>query len=102
MVHFNDNCTVKRFRTSQQSEIWINGGFFMFRREIFDFMRDGEELVVEPFQRLIEANELVAYKHNGFWASMDTLKDKKDLEDMTERGQTPWLPWRQDHKECSR
>ena len=58
---------------------------------------------VEPFQRLIEANELVAYKHNGFWASMDTLKDKKDLEDMMERGQTPWLPWLQDHNgQCSR
>ena len=56
-------------------------------------MRPGEELVVEPFQRLIDAGELVAYRHRSFWASMDTLKDKQLLEDMLEKGKTPWLPW---------
>ena len=56
-------------------------------------MRPGEELVVEPFQRLIEAGELVAYRHRGFWAAMDTLRDKQTLEDMMEKGRTPWLPW---------
>jgi glucose-1-phosphate cytidylyltransferase len=96
LVDFDDNSAVKRFHTSQQSKMWINGGFFIFRREIFDYIRDGEELVVEPFARLVEAKQLIAYKHQGFWASMDTLKDKMTLEDMMERGQTPWLPSRRE------
>jgi glucose-1-phosphate cytidylyltransferase len=93
LVDFDAAGVVRGFSSAHQSEVWINGGFFIFRPEIFDYMRDGEELVVEPFRRLIEAGELVAYKHRGFWASMDTLKDKQLLEDMVERGETPWLPW---------
>ena len=93
LVDFNEKGNVSTIRTTQESEIWINAGFFIFRREIFDYIEEGEDLVAEPFRRLIEAGQLVAYKHRGFWAAMDTLKDKKDLEDMVERGQTPWLPW---------
>src|SRR5262245_949579 len=59
----------------QQTSIRINGGFFVFRREIFESIRDGEELVREPFQRLVRSNALVAYEHDGFWMSMDTFKD---------------------------
>ncbi|HLO75744.1 MAG TPA: hypothetical protein VK196_04740, partial [Magnetospirillum sp.] len=72
------------------SDLWINGGYFLLRPEIFDFMREGEELVQEPFQRLIEADQLLAYKHTGFWRPMDTLKDRQLLEDMVERGDVPW------------
>lgn len=72
------------------SEIWINGGYFVFRPEIFEYMREGEELVVEPFRRLIEADQLLAYKHDGFWQSMDTLRDRKLLEDMIAQGRMPW------------
>jgi glucose-1-phosphate cytidylyltransferase len=53
-------------------------------------MSDGEELVVEPFARLIKENKLMAYKHTGFWRSMDTLRDRQVLEDMFEKGETPW------------
>jgi glucose-1-phosphate cytidylyltransferase len=81
---------VREFRRSDTSEIWINGGYFLLRREIFGYMREGEELVVEPFQRLIEAGELIAYKYEGFWRAMDTLKDRQILEDMIERGEMPW------------
>ncbi|WP_119302668.1 glucose-1-phosphate cytidylyltransferase [Dongia deserti] len=81
---------VREFRGSDRSDLWINGGFFMFRREVFDYMRDREELVVEPFQRLIAADQLLAYKHAGFWRAMDTLKDRQVLEDMVERGDMPW------------
>lgn len=93
LVDFDDAGQVTSLSTASQSKVWINGGFFIFRREIFDYMNDGEELVVEPFRRLIEAGQLVAYRHRGFWASMDTLRDKQLLEDMFERGDTPWLPW---------
>lgn len=81
---------VQRFRSSDTSEIWINGGYFIFRREIFDYMRDGEELVLEPFERLIAADQLLAYKHDGFWRSMDTLRDRQVLEDMVDQGSMPW------------
>jgi glucose-1-phosphate cytidylyltransferase len=81
---------VREFRTSDRSDIWINGGYFLLRREVFDYMREGEELVIEPFRRLIEADQLIAYKHEGFWRSMDTLRDRQMLEDLVERGKMPW------------
>lgn len=81
---------VREIRTSHQADIWMNGGFFIFRPKIFDYIRDGEELVVEPFQRLIEANELLAYRYQGFWRAMDTLKDKQVFEDLIENGKMPW------------
>jgi glucose-1-phosphate cytidylyltransferase len=81
---------VRAFRTSDRSDIWINGGYFLLRREVFDYMQDGEELVLEPFARLIEADQLLAHKYEGFWRSMDTLKDRQVLEDMVEQGKMPW------------
>jgi glucose-1-phosphate cytidylyltransferase len=93
LVDFDQSGLVTRLSTANQSTIWINGGFFLFRREIFDYMNDNEELVVEPFRRLIADRQLMAYPHRDFWASMDTLRDKQLLEDMFERGDTPWLPW---------
>jgi glucose-1-phosphate cytidylyltransferase len=81
---------VREFRTSTTSDIWINGGYFLFRGEIFDYMREGEELVLEPFARLIAEDKLMAYKHEGFWRSMDTLRDWQSLEDMVEKGNMPW------------
>ena len=76
---------------SGEAGLWINGGFFIFRPRIFEFMQDGDELVEAPFQRLIEANELLAYRREGFWRPMDTLKDKQVLEDLVEQGKMPWL-----------
>ena len=75
------------------SGLWINGGFFIFKREVFDSMREGEELVHEPFRRLIERGQLMAYRHEGFWACMDTLKDKQTIDDMYARGHRPWEVW---------
>ena len=91
---------VREFRASDRSEIWINGGYFLLRREIFDYMRQGEELVINPFQRLIEAGLLSAYKYEGFWRAMDTLRDRQILEDMIEQGKMPWrMRRRQSSKE---
>jgi len=81
---------VREFITSDQSEVWINGGYFLLKPEIFDYMNDGDELVVEPFQRLIAEDKLMAYRHEGFWRSMDTLRDRQVLEDMIEKGDVPW------------
>ena len=81
---------VREFRSSDRSDIWINAGYFLLRPEIFDYMNEGEELVLEPFWRLIEANKLMAYKHEGFWRCMDNLKDRQVLEEMVEQGRMPW------------
>jgi glucose-1-phosphate cytidylyltransferase len=92
LAEFDEFGSVQRMRASHESEVWINGGYFIFRREIFEYIREGEELVVEPFNRLIEANQLMAYRYEGFWRAMDTLRDRQVLEEMIERGETPWRP----------
>lgn len=90
LADIGPNGDVIDFRSSDRSEIWINGGFFLFRPALFNYMREGEELVLEPFERLIADGQLMAYKHEGFWRSMDTLRDRQILEDMVERGEMPW------------
>lgn len=79
-----------------KSNLWINGGFFIFKNEIFNYINAGEELVEQPFYRLISSNQLIAYQNNSFWACMDTLKEKKMFDDMYAEHDTPWAVW--DHK----
>jgi glucose-1-phosphate cytidylyltransferase len=74
--------------------ILINGGFFAFRTEIFNYMEEGEELVVQPFQRLIQKQQLLAYRYEGYWGCMDTFKDKQQLDDLYTRGEAPWEVWK--------
>jgi glucose-1-phosphate cytidylyltransferase len=81
----------------------INGGFFVFNRRIFEYIREREELVAEPFQRLIQEEQLVAYPYDGFWESMDTFKDKQRLESLCASGSAPWEVWKcreNGHSEC--
>jgi glucose-1-phosphate cytidylyltransferase len=85
---------VEGIRHVKDTALRINGGFFVFRNEIFDWIEEGEELVEEPFQRLASAGRLLAYKHDGFWACMDTFKEKQVLEDLCTRGRAPWEVWR--------
>ena len=73
-----------------QADIWINSGFFVFRREVIDYIEAGEELVVEVFARLIEEGQLLAYRYEGFWEPMDTIKDKQRLDSLAESGHAPW------------
>lgn len=76
-----------------QTDIWINGGFFVMRPEIFRYINPGDELVRAPFRRLIEKQALLAYKCAGFWQCMDTFKDKQALEELN-HGKAPWKVWR--------
>ena len=86
--------TVESIQDMSSAGLTINGGFFAFKREIFDYIRPGEELVHEPFQRLIAKGELTAYHHNGFWGCMDTFKDKQILDDLYAKGDAPWEVWK--------
>jgi glucose-1-phosphate cytidylyltransferase len=76
-----------------KSDVWINGGFFVMRSEMLDEIGPGEELVDEPFARLGARRQLLAHRHDGFWAPMDTLKDKQSLEALHENGTAPWQVW---------
>jgi glucose-1-phosphate cytidylyltransferase len=92
-VALADGHLVRGIEDVTQSELWINGGFFIFKQEIFDYIEQGEELVEEPFQRLIDREQLIAYPYEGFWAPMDTLKDKHNLETLAAAGHPPWEVW---------
>jgi glucose-1-phosphate cytidylyltransferase len=92
LANFDESGIVRQMSASSESEMWINGGYFIFRKEIFDYIQDGDELVERPFKRLIDRGELMAYKYEGFWRAMDTLRDRQVLEEMVEHGDTPWLP----------
>jgi glucose-1-phosphate cytidylyltransferase len=94
-VHTGDDGYVQDFGLVNDSDFWVNGGFFVFRREIFDYLRPGEELVEEPFRRLIAERKLSAVKYRGFWQSMDTFKDKITFDRMYARGNSPWEVWKQ-------
>jgi glucose-1-phosphate cytidylyltransferase len=93
LVQLDDDSGVTGIEHVQRSDTWINGGYFLMRREIFDYIRPGEELVEAPFQRLIAEGQLAGYRYSGFWAPMDTLKDKQDLDALYEGGSPPWAVW---------
>jgi glucose-1-phosphate cytidylyltransferase len=93
IVRMGSDSAVAAIDSLTQADIWINGGFFVMRNEIFRYIHDGEELVRQPFQRLIERDALLAYKCNGFWQCMDTFKDKQSLEELNQ-GAAPWKVWR--------
>ena len=94
VVSLNGEALVKNIQPVGSSDLWINGGFFALRQEIFNYIQPGEELVLEPFQRLIQKEELVAHRNPGFWACMDTLKEKIMFDDMYASGNTPWAVWK--------
>ena len=84
---------VKAMRPLHQEELLINGGFFILKQEIFNYIEAGEELVEKPFERLISQRRLNAFVWKGFWQCMDTFKDKITYDRMEARGNCPWMVW---------
>jgi len=80
-----------------KSGIWVNAGYFTFHKDIFQYIKNGEELVYEPFKRLIDAKQIVTFKHDGFFLAMDTFKEKMTIDDLFARGETPWEVWKNNH-----
>ncbi|AIF53730.1 glucose-1-phosphate cytidylyltransferase [Pelosinus sp. UFO1] len=73
---------------------WINGGFFVLQPEVFDYIEDDSTIFERaPMENLAKKNQLVAYKHSGFWQPMDTLRDKDHLEDLWQKNKAPWKIW---------
>ncbi len=87
---------VSEFHEKHTSESsWINGGFFVFEPEVFDYLQDGDMTILEraPLETLSKEGKLTAFKHNGFWFPMDTLRDKRYLENLWNTKKAPWKVW---------
>jgi len=93
-VTFDEGGVVSGIDWVSKTNAWINAGFFVFRREIFDYIEAGEDLVGAPFHRLIRRQQLRAFKYDGFFSCMDTFKQKQQLDDLHAAGDTPWALWR--------
>ncbi|MBI5584184.1 MAG: glucose-1-phosphate cytidylyltransferase [Deltaproteobacteria bacterium] len=93
VVQLNGDQRVQAINYVKDTDILINGGYFVFRRQIFDYLRPGEELVEEPFRRLIADEQLVGYRYDRFWC-MDTFKEHQELTDMVQQDNAPWEVWK--------
>jgi len=98
VVKLNEDNSVKCFSPIGASGLRINAGYFLFKREIFDYMKPGEELVEKPFQRLMEMDEIIAYPYDGTFLAMDTFKEKQMLDNMFAQGNPPWEVWNRELK----
>ncbi len=96
IVHADTDGFVERLEHIASSPVRVNAGFFVFRREIFDVLGPDEELVLEPFSRLIERRDLLTVFHDGFWQNMDTFKDKLQLDEIASGPEPPWQVWNHD------
>jgi len=95
-LDIKDDGMVTSFREKSESDnAWINGGFFVMEYNVFDYLTDGKDTILErkPMETLAEDKQLNAYKHTGFWQAMDTLKDKNELTEMWTKGTAPWAMW---------
>lgn len=81
-------------RTLHDSNLWINGGYFVFKKEVFRHLRGVDDLPVELFQRLLPEKQVAAYKYDGFWACMDTFREKQQFDELYASGNTPWQVWK--------
>lgn len=99
--HFVDkeeDGTVNKISQTGSTSLLVNTGFFILRNDVFDYMEYGDELVDQPFKRLIDEKKLVSWEHKGFWMSMDTFKDKKNIDDIYDQGNPPWEVWKEEEQ----
>ena len=88
-----ENSKVEQFQEKPQAgEGWINGGFFVFEPEIFNYIENDSTLLErDPLEKLAKIGELMAYQHSGFWQCMDTIRDRDYLQELINEGKAPWL-----------
>lgn len=87
--------TVSGFKEKARADqAWVNAGFMVLNRKIFDYLGDGSEMLeAGPLEAVARDGEMTAYRHDGFWSPMDTLRDKGYLEELWNTGKAPWKLW---------
>ena len=94
VLSLNDDYVTEFHEKHSGESSWINGGFFVFEPEIFDYLDDDKTVLEKfPLETLAKENKLTAFKHNGFWYPMDTLREKKYLENLWATEKAPWKIW---------
>jgi glucose-1-phosphate cytidylyltransferase len=93
VVELGDHDVVSKFREKPKADGWINGGFFVFNKEIFNYLSDGAVLESETLNELAKIGQLAAFKHDGFWQPMDTYREVLLLNSLWESGSAPWKNW---------
>jgi len=96
IVDLGNNDIVSKFNEKPKGDnLWVNGGYYVLENSVFDYITGDETAFeVEPLQSLTQEKQLSAYKHNGFWKAMDTMSDRRVLEDMWNNGKAPWKIWK--------
>ena len=94
VVHADDDGVVCGIKSMLEANTWVNGGYFLLRNEVFRYIKAGEELVYEPFRRLISEGKVWSPRYRGFWQCMDTFKDKQVLDELEASGAAPWYVWK--------
>ena len=92
-MEFNSEGLVTKFHEKPKSDNWINGGFFVFDKRIFSYLNHNSTLEQEPLNQLVQDEQLVAFKHLGFWQPMDTYREATELNEIWEKGNAPWKTW---------
>jgi glucose-1-phosphate cytidylyltransferase len=92
ILDLTEDGKVKSFREKIGTE-WINGGFFVFNRNIFDYLTENCMLEQGPMEKMAEEDQLMAFRHNGFWVGMDTYREYEMLNQMWDKGQAKWKVW---------
>lgn len=93
LIKLDADNSVIEFEEKPLMKEWINGGYFIFNRAIFDYLDDDSVLEREPFEKLASQRELIAYQHHGFWKCMDTYKDNVEFNQLWDSGQAKWKIW---------
>jgi len=93
IIEVDNEFNVTKFKEKPKMNVWINGGFFVFTRKIFDYLEENSVLEKEPFEILAKEKQIAAYTHGGFWASLDNLKDHDNLNNIFNEGGAPWKIW---------
>jgi glucose-1-phosphate cytidylyltransferase len=94
LLKLNDENAVVEFQEKPLLQDWINGGFFVFNRGVFEYLQDDSILEREPFEQLARDGQIMAYKHHGFWKCLDTYKDHLEFNQLWEEGNAEWKLWR--------
>ena len=92
-MDIDDNGLITQVTPMQDLRQWENGGYFVMRPEIFDYLNEGEDLVEDVIMRLVPRGRVLAYPYKGYWSPADTVKERAQLEEMYHRGTCPWMIW---------